>query len=169
VVRNILRGAIPPPSTVGLRPPSCFDAACLRALERDPERRFQTAAEMGDVLRRCAVAAGLLGAPTQVARWVRETFAEELAGRRRVIRAAMSGSRPKSRAELPALPEVVVDDTSGSPIVPAATPQGTPTAAPAPGEPAPPAPRLVPTAVVALIMCLAFVAGAILMLALRTC
>jgi serine/threonine protein kinase len=40
---NILFMDIPPPSKVGLRPPSAFDSICLRALERDPDKRFSTA------------------------------------------------------------------------------------------------------------------------------
>lgn len=90
-VERVLHLEVPPPSTIGLRPPPAFDAAILRGLERDPSRRFPSCAAMADELRDAALAAGLLGAPARTARWVREVFAEELAERARLIRAARPG------------------------------------------------------------------------------
>ncbi|MFO0722476.1 MAG: serine/threonine-protein kinase [Myxococcota bacterium] len=90
-IERVLHLEIPPPSTVGLRPPPAFDAILLRALERDPERRFPSCAAMAEALRDAALAAGLLGAPSRTARWVREVFADQLAERSRLIRAARPG------------------------------------------------------------------------------
>jgi len=87
---------IPKPSTVGLRPPSVFDDVCMRALERDPEKRFATALEMEDALRQAATSAGLLGTRQEIAAWVAESFGSELAARREAVRAALSVARAGS-------------------------------------------------------------------------
>lgn len=102
-MRRVLSLEVPPPSQVGLAPPAVFDAIILRALERDPERRFATAAAMAEALREAALAAGLLGAPTQVARWVKETFAEPLTERRRCLRLAARASSEQGVVVLPKL------------------------------------------------------------------
>jgi serine/threonine-protein kinase len=85
-MRNILEKAVTPPSTEGLKPPSCFDTIILRALSRDPAERYSTALEMADALRLTAAGNGLAGTKHQIARWVTETFGEELDSRRQAIR-----------------------------------------------------------------------------------
>lgn len=91
-LENILRMAIVPPSTVGLKPPAVLDAVCLQALERDLDRRTQSALEMEEALRAVAVENNLLGSRRDVAEWVRSTFADELKARRELVR--RSTSRP---------------------------------------------------------------------------
>ena len=90
-IERVLHLEVPAPSRVGLRPPPAFDAVVLRALERDPSRRFPSCAAMAEELRNAALSAGLLGAPARTARWVRDVFADELAERARLIRAARPG------------------------------------------------------------------------------
>jgi serine/threonine-protein kinase len=85
-IHAILNKEIPPPSTEGLKPPSCFDPIILRALARDPAERYATALEMADALRVTAAGNGLTGSKSQVARWVTETFKEEVEMRRKAIR-----------------------------------------------------------------------------------
>lgn len=108
-INNVLQRAIPAPSTVGLRPPECLDEVCLRALQREPSARFQSAAEMADALRAVASRHGLLGTPTEVSRWVTSCFGPELEARRRVIRASLSPT--SAVTPLPTLPEIEVRDT----------------------------------------------------------
>ncbi len=83
VVEAVLHADIPPPSTVGLRPPACLDRICLRALRRDPAARYPSAEAMLVDLRRVAIAEGLLGASSEVSAWVRQTFGHRLEQRRR--------------------------------------------------------------------------------------
>ncbi|MFO0633942.1 MAG: hypothetical protein U0168_13920 [Nannocystaceae bacterium] len=90
-LQGVLSRPIPPPSTVGLRPPSCFDRVCLRALERDPARRYQTAEQMLMDLRRIAIAEDFLAPSSDVGRWVVDTFGRQLELRRQ---AAGISSRP---------------------------------------------------------------------------
>lgn len=81
-LQQVLDKPIPRPSSVGLRPPACFDAICLTALERDPERRYQTAEQMLVELRRAAVAHDYLAAQSDVAKWVHDTFGHQIELRR---------------------------------------------------------------------------------------
>ena len=77
---------VPRPSTEGAKPPAAFDDIILRALERDPEKRFATAQEMADALRTAAATSGLLVVKHKVARWVADSFAEDLERRRKAIK-----------------------------------------------------------------------------------
>jgi serine/threonine protein kinase len=90
-LHNILSAEIPPPSQVGLRPPSCLDAVVLKALAREREDRFESAQAFGEALRRVALDNDLLGAPSEVATWVEDTFGKELTERRRRIRSVSAG------------------------------------------------------------------------------
>jgi serine/threonine-protein kinase len=91
---NILQMPIPPPSTIGLKPSASLDATIGRALERDMDKRFQSAEDMEEALREAAVAASCLGSRREVAAWVQEGFGEELVERRKAVRAALDEGRP---------------------------------------------------------------------------
>ena len=91
-VHNIVTKVVPPPSSVGFRPPKCFDAICLRALERNPAKRYQNAEEMAEALRATMLRQGLRAPRTEIARWVQHTFRKELAARREAIREHMQVS-----------------------------------------------------------------------------
>jgi hypothetical protein len=94
---NVFERKIPRPSTIGLSPPPAFDAIVLRALERDPDRRFQSAAELASELRDVARGAGCLAATDEVGQWVTTTFGGELAaGRRTLLEIAARGPVPPS-------------------------------------------------------------------------
>jgi serine/threonine-protein kinase len=96
-MHNIAFMDIPPPSTIGSCPPAAFDAVCARALERDPDRRFATAAEMEHALRE---AGGTLASRRDVGEWIVRLFHDELTGRRRLIRAIAAAPE---RSSLPSL------------------------------------------------------------------
>lgn len=102
-LQSVLNRPVVPPSTVGLRPPSCFDRVCLRALERDPSRRYQSAEQMLIDLRRIAIAEDFLAPSSDVGRWVTETFGRQLELRRQaagISRGLSSESQPISVPEL---------------------------------------------------------------------
>jgi len=103
-LENVRTGRVPPPSTVGLRPPACFDAICLAALERDPDRRLPSAQAMADELRRTAARHQLVAGRSDVSRWVREHFRRELEQRRLAILDAARGTAATLSPEEPALP-----------------------------------------------------------------
>jgi serine/threonine-protein kinase len=85
-VHNVVSKEIPVPSTRGEHPPERFDAIILKALDRDPSKRFESALQMADELRKAAVECGVLGSRHECAKWVTSTFGEELESRRGAIR-----------------------------------------------------------------------------------
>jgi serine/threonine-protein kinase len=121
ILYAVLNKKVPPPSTMGARPPACFDDIVLRALERDPAARFSTALEMAEALRKRATENNVLGSRRQITEWVEKTFGEDLARRRAAIRELVriraetptlnERSRVTTRPPLPAPSEsVIIDD-----------------------------------------------------------
>jgi len=93
-LNNILADvAIPAPSTVGFKPPAALDAVCLRALERDADKRFASAQEMEEALRQAASHHDLIASRREVGEWVVRGFRDELAARRKGIRMARGSGR----------------------------------------------------------------------------
>jgi serine/threonine protein kinase len=106
-LHNILNKPVLPPSTIGLEPPAMFDEVCLRALERDPAKRYQTALEMADALRIIAIQERMLGSRREVAEWVTGQFSSEFAARREAIRrAALRREIENTGVSVVALPEI---------------------------------------------------------------
>ncbi len=91
---NVLRRKIPRPSSVGLKPPACFDHICLKALQRRPEDRFQNAAEMAEALRAEALRHGQLEPLGAIAGWVHSAFGTKLEERRSRVREVAAGAAP---------------------------------------------------------------------------
>lgn len=115
-LEGVVNAPIERPSLVGLRPPEYFDRICLKALERDPDRRYASAEEMMLDLKRAAAQHGLLVAARSVGDWVRQAARAELQLRRL---AALDGAR-QSRAQpakARALPSAwtIPPDDGGSP------------------------------------------------------
>jgi serine/threonine-protein kinase len=102
-LHNVMHKQVVAPSTIGLNPPVELDAVCLRALERDPDKRFPTAREMADALR---AAMPKIGPRTKVAEWVTTSFRAEIDSRRAAIRAVAHEPRRSSSSSLrvPSLP-----------------------------------------------------------------
>ena len=103
---NVLDRMIPRPSTIGLSPPPILDGIVMKALERDPARRFQSAAEMADALRDVARGAASMTTGAELAAWVSAAFGTELATRRHVIRELAARPQPPG-AQLAVLPRLV--------------------------------------------------------------
>ncbi len=119
-IHNLLSMVVPPPSTKGLMPPAVLDPIILRALERDLDKRFSSAAEMEEALREVAAPAGLLASKREIAEWVKASFDEELSKRRAAIRSVETSSRDSlitgqsARSGLRALPEIGSSEISHS-------------------------------------------------------
>jgi len=103
---NVLERKVPRPSSVGLSPPRALDGFVLKALERDPAHRFQSAAEMAGALRDAARGAACLAAGSELADWIASSFGGELAVRRQAI--LELGTRiPQRGGEVAVLPALV--------------------------------------------------------------
>jgi serine/threonine-protein kinase len=90
-LQRVCSQPIPPPSTVGLKPPKVFDGVVLKALERDPELRFESAEAMQVALRDAAHQEGFVALPSETAAWVRKVVGRELSHRRLLI---LEATRP---------------------------------------------------------------------------
>src|SRR4030095_7774783 len=103
-VHNIVTKQVPPPSAVGFRPPKCFDSICLRALERNPDKRYQSGEDMAEALRVALERHHMRAPRNEIARWVRHTFRKEFAARREAIREHIQA--PPGRVTLTSIEEV---------------------------------------------------------------
>ncbi len=117
ILRQVLESVVPPPSSINPAVPAALDDVVLRALERDPTRRFSSAAEMAAALE----AAVLPLTSMHVAEWVRKldgprldrlaedvVAVESLALSGMQIAALPSSPRVEPEEEEPDAPTVVV-------------------------------------------------------------
>jgi serine/threonine protein kinase len=74
---KVQRGEILPPSTFNQACPSELDAICLRALERDPDERWTTAADMRDELLALRRRLNLQTGHRDIAQWLTWAFSIE--------------------------------------------------------------------------------------------
>lgn len=86
VLHNIATAEVPPPSSVDGSIPTSLDEVCLRALARDRDERYSSAAEMAQALRSAMVRLGLSVTPQDVGGWVRTVCGDELEARRALAR-----------------------------------------------------------------------------------
>jgi serine/threonine protein kinase len=106
--QNMLHRRIPRPSDVGLRPPRCFDAICMRALERDPKSRYPSAQEMARDLHDTAINQALYATASEVGQWVRQLAGADL----RTLR-KLAGQDPQSSSGISLETPVAGVDLSG--------------------------------------------------------
>jgi eukaryotic-like serine/threonine-protein kinase len=100
VITAILAEALPQPSKVAAHVPAAFDAVVMRALHRDPARRYATALDMAKDIERCAGIASM----SEVAQWVHSYAHEELgrrAERMAFIERGASGEAGPAAADAP--------------------------------------------------------------------
>jgi serine/threonine-protein kinase len=99
VFSRIVEEPVPPPSHVDPSVPRSLDAIVMRALERDPDRRFGTAQEMARALEAAVPSA----AASAVAEWVTTTATEALAKRVALIAEMERAARQEDEAATPAV------------------------------------------------------------------
>jgi len=83
--QHLLHRRVLKPSEVGLRPPRCFDAIVLRALEREPDKRFRSSLDMARELRDTALNHALYATTGEIGQWVKGLAGSTLVERRRVV------------------------------------------------------------------------------------
>ena len=75
ILAQIIHKEPKPPRRINRKVPVDLETICLKAIEKDPDRRYQTAGQMADDLRkylnRYAISAKRAGPITRVAKWVR--------------------------------------------------------------------------------------------------
>jgi eukaryotic-like serine/threonine-protein kinase len=118
VIQKVLTASIAAPGSIaGVTVPSALDEAILKALERDPARRFQSA---GELLAAVEAAAGQVATHAEVAEQVEKLAGKAIAARRNQIgataaRAARPPSVPPPRAPIQTRPSVPDEEGKGAP------------------------------------------------------
>ena len=91
MVQMVLDKPIPPPSVLRDDYPSELEQIVLRALSRRREQRYQTAEQMQEALERFILGTGAPVLPRQIGQMMHATFAEQIASKEELRRAAESG------------------------------------------------------------------------------
>ena len=112
-IHAVLGAVIPPPSTVGLKPPAAFDEVVMRALQREPDARYATAEEFAEALRSVALKEGYLGSSSDVAQWVKATCGARLADRRRKLAGIPKTSDATITSNTSTVPKLWFNQDSG--------------------------------------------------------
>jgi len=86
-VAAVLRDPVPPPTRLRGDYPPFLEQIVLRALDRDPDERFQTMAEFADALESFVLATGTPAGHAQVSAWMKVAFAARIAQRNAMLRA----------------------------------------------------------------------------------
>jgi serine/threonine protein kinase len=131
-VLKVIDSPIEPPRNRAPDVPPALEAVCMRALERDPNRRYATARQMAAELERAAVSSGTLADSHEVADTLRQHFAHDIEQRRLSIRghAAAIGANslpmgPRDIYELPQLSDAPPPGVVLSPLPRTPTPSTT--------------------------------------------
>jgi eukaryotic-like serine/threonine-protein kinase len=111
-LNRVLYDPIAPPTSVRADIPRELEAICMKALERDVEKRFTSSQEFADDLERVGRALSCVGSVRDVAACLESVFGADLVQQREAVRAWLarsepSGTGPKSRRSRPSLPESV--------------------------------------------------------------
>ncbi len=95
-LNRVLYEPIPTPRGVDPDVPPEIEDVCMKALTRDPDARFATAAEFADALERAALALDLLGSHREVAACVKDIMGPDLSERRAGLRAWIGDSERRN-------------------------------------------------------------------------
>jgi hypothetical protein len=125
----VLSGEIQPPSAHRSEVSADLDEIVLKALQRSPDERWQSAREMGKALRRYLAKQDELIGPAEIADWMRELFPSGELRKRELMEIARSRkgveSEPEGAAEAEngertsRFPVLMVDRMPAAPPLPA--------------------------------------------------
>jgi eukaryotic-like serine/threonine-protein kinase len=85
-IAAVLYDPIPAPSSVRPDYPHALEQIVMKALERAPERRWQSMEELADALDEYVERAGAQAGQAQLGRWMKATFAADIAAREAMLR-----------------------------------------------------------------------------------
>jgi len=96
IVREVRYVNVPPPSSVNSEVPAELDEIVLKALQRDPFRRYQTAKELASGLEVVLSQKGYPSKNFQIGGYMMQTFADVIAARERLLREVAGPHRPSA-------------------------------------------------------------------------
>ncbi len=79
--------------------PAALEAVVMRALERDRDKRYDTASDLGDALEKAARDANLMGSHKDVAAHLESVLGTDISAQRDAVRAWIARSEPSQRFE----------------------------------------------------------------------
>jgi len=89
-VERVLHGEVPPPTEIVLNYPPALEPIVLRALERSPENRQQTADQLHEELEELIAETGMPIPSSAIGKLMREIFAERIAEKRVLLENSLS-------------------------------------------------------------------------------
>ena len=99
-LHRILFAPMPTLRGAGIDIPIPLEAVCMRALDREPETRYATAADFADELERVGRSLGMLSTTREIASYVDGTVGAEISQQREVVRGWLSRSEPSRNDRL---------------------------------------------------------------------
>lgn len=93
IAARLLRGTVPPPSAFAPAVPPALESIVMRAIERDPARRFESALAMAMAIE----ASGPSASSDEVGTWVQGLAAPSLAQREQLVLLAEEQTSPSQR------------------------------------------------------------------------
>jgi serine/threonine protein kinase len=93
-LNRVLNEPIPPLRSAAPTIPAALEAVVAKALDRDRDKRYATAAEFADALERASRVVGALGTHKDVAQHLEAVLGTEISQQREVVRAWLSRSEP---------------------------------------------------------------------------
>lgn len=93
-LNRVLFEPIPRLRDVDPSAPAALDAVAAKALERDPDLRYATCAELADAIERAARATRLVASTRDVASYVQQVIGQEVQLQREAVRAWLAASEP---------------------------------------------------------------------------
>jgi len=107
-MHQVRKADVPPPSSINPDVPGEVDALLLKALARDREERYQSAANLREEIQRYLVRSRAVFGPEHLMRWMHEHFEGALAEERHTLKQARTLS-------IEDYPETAEDEDAGTP------------------------------------------------------
>ena len=96
----------------------------LKALERDPSKRFATCAKFADALERAGTATGVIASGRELGAYVTQVFGDEISAQRDAVRSWLARSEP-STPQRSSIPPFGTSVSAGAMALPGTLPGGT--------------------------------------------
>jgi serine/threonine-protein kinase len=97
-LKLVISSRIPPPTSLDPKYPPELERIVLRALQRDPQARYQTAQELEGDLRRYLKSQRIVVAQSGVANLLKRVVGDRIEQRRRAVRSALKSLTPGAHA-----------------------------------------------------------------------
>jgi serine/threonine-protein kinase len=98
---RVMSEPVPPLPTIVPGLSAALSNVVMKALERDPNRRFASCAQFGDALEAAATGKERIATPRELAAYVTEVLGEEVSAQRDAVRAWIARSEPSQVGPLP--------------------------------------------------------------------